>query len=227
MIGRSGSLRRYVGIIVSAQASEQVQTATSAPQNVKATGGNSQVSLSWSASIGSGGSDATGYKVYRRIGTSETLLATLANLLSYVDTAVANGQTYYYRVTTVNSVGESAKSNEASATPSAPNPPTAEGLNVVITANMPSYPGSTYGTLIAIVTGSLTGNPLQGASLSIQLYGPSGDSAGSLSLTTDSSGTAQGMFELTPSVPIGTYMVIATASLVGYPPKMQITFVGP
>ena len=227
VIGRSGSLRRYVGITVSAQASEQGQTAPSAPQNVKATGGNSQVSLSWSASIGSGGSAATGYKVYRRIGTSETLLATLANLLSYVDTAVANGQTYYYRVTTVNSVGESAKSNEVSATPSAPKPLTTEGLNVVIIANMPSYLGSTYGTLIATVTGSITGNPLQGASLSIQLYGPSGDSAGSLSLTTDSSGTAQGMFELTPSVPIGTYMVIATASLVGYPPKMQITFVGP
>ncbi|MHB8606014.1 MAG: hypothetical protein ACYDCK_12240, partial [Thermoplasmatota archaeon] len=36
---------------------------------------------------------------------------------SYVDKKAVNGQVYYYKVSAVNSVGEGAKSNEASATP--------------------------------------------------------------------------------------------------------------
>src|SRR5207253_10404245 len=37
--------------------------------------------------------------------------------------AVTNGVTYYYQVSAVNSPGEGAKSNEASATPNTPPPP--------------------------------------------------------------------------------------------------------
>jgi hypothetical protein len=43
----------------------------------------------------------------------------MSNVLTYHDTSVANGQTYYYQVTAVNSIGESSRSNEVSATPSA------------------------------------------------------------------------------------------------------------
>src|SRR6185436_3982913 len=67
-----------------------------------------------------GGAAITGYRVYR--GTSsggETLLTTLGNVTSYTD-AASNGTTYYYQVTALNSVGESARSNERSATPAAP-----------------------------------------------------------------------------------------------------------
>jgi hypothetical protein len=42
----------------------------------------------------------------------------VGNVLTYNDTAVTNGQTYYYKVSAVNSIGESGPSNEASATPS-------------------------------------------------------------------------------------------------------------
>ena len=73
-----------------------------------------------------GGSAITGYRVYR--GTSaggETLLTTLGNVTSFSDSGVSNGTTYYYEVAAVNAVGESARSNERSATPTAPSDTTA------------------------------------------------------------------------------------------------------
>ena len=103
----------------------------SAPTNLVATGGNAQVALTWQAPTSNGGSQITNYRVYR--GTTsggKTLLATLGVVTSYTDTSVTNGVTYYYQVSAVNSVGEGPRSNEATATPSAPAaPPTApQGL---------------------------------------------------------------------------------------------------
>src|SRR3989475_1602625 len=105
-------------------------TVGTAPQTLQASAGNAQVSLSWSAPSSNGGSAITNYKVYR--GTSsgtETLLATTGNVLSYTDSTATNGQAYFYKVSAVNSVGESLQSNEASATPSAP-PPTQVSVSV-------------------------------------------------------------------------------------------------
>src|SRR5438132_868323 len=99
-------------------------TPPSAPQNLAATGGNAQVPLTWQAPASNGGSTITNYRIYR--GTSsngETLLATIGNVLTYTDTAVTNGVTYYYQVSAVNGAGEGPRSNEASATPSPPPPP--------------------------------------------------------------------------------------------------------
>src|SRR5207253_2086905 len=94
------------------------------PQNLAATGGNAQVTLTWQAPASDGGSPITNYKIYRGGAPStETLLTTVGNVLTYTDSAVTNGVTYYYQVSAVNSPGEGAKSNEASATPNAPPPP--------------------------------------------------------------------------------------------------------
>jgi fibronectin type 3 domain-containing protein len=95
-----------------------------APTNLTATAGNAQVSLAWSASSG-----AISYNVYRSTtsGGPYSSIATGDTGTSYTDTAVANGTTYYYVVTAVNSAGESGYSNQATATPqaaTAPNPPT-------------------------------------------------------------------------------------------------------
>src|SRR3989475_620031 len=99
-------------------------TVSTAPQNLQATGGNSQVLLSWQAPSGNGGAAITGYKIYRSTSSgTENFLTTTGNVLSYTDGTVTNGQTYYYKVTALNSVGESPQSNEASATPTAPPPP--------------------------------------------------------------------------------------------------------
>src|SRR5262249_1986017 len=69
-------------------------------------------------SSSNGGSAITGYRVYR--GTTsggETLLTTLGNVTSWTDTSVTNGTTYYYKVSALNSLGESVPSNELSAKP--------------------------------------------------------------------------------------------------------------
>jgi predicted phage tail protein len=93
-------------------------TVPGAPTLATAKGGNNNVALTWRAPTSNGGAAITGYRVYR--GTTsggETLVATLGNVTSWTDSGAVSGVTYYYKVTAVNSVGESAKSNELSATP--------------------------------------------------------------------------------------------------------------
>jgi hypothetical protein len=83
------------------------------PTNLSATPGNGQVSLTWTASP-----DASSYNIYRSTTSgAETLLTTGVTGTSFTDTGRTNGTTYFYKITAVNSVGESGKSNEASATP--------------------------------------------------------------------------------------------------------------
>jgi fibronectin type 3 domain-containing protein len=82
--------------------------------NVQVTGHSA--TLSWIPST----SAVVGYRVYRstQSGTAYTLLtSTLVAGTSFVDTTVAKGQTYFYVVTAVDSLGsESAFSNEVLAT---------------------------------------------------------------------------------------------------------------
>ena len=75
-----------------------------------------KIALSWSAPANDGGAAITNYRIYR--GTTsggETLLTTVGNVLSYLDTGLTQGTTYYYKVAAVNSVGTGAQSNEANA----------------------------------------------------------------------------------------------------------------
>jgi fibronectin type 3 domain-containing protein len=81
--------------------------------------------VGWSAPSSSGTHAITAYRIYR--GTSPgtaTYLATVGNVLSYMDTAVTNGGLYYYQVAAVNAPGEGPRSVERSAqrgtAPSAP-----------------------------------------------------------------------------------------------------------
>ena len=88
------------------------------PINLTATAGDSQITLYWTVASG-----ATSYNVKRSTtaGGPYTTIVTNVPGTSYLDTTVANGTTYYYVVTAVDSdSNESANSNEASATPQAP-----------------------------------------------------------------------------------------------------------
>jgi fibronectin type 3 domain-containing protein len=96
-------------------------TVPSVPQSLVVVGGTAQVALTWSAPSSDGGSPITAYRIYRGTGIGgETLLTAVGNVLTYTDTGVTNGLTYYYVVSAVNGVGEGPRSAEASATPVAP-----------------------------------------------------------------------------------------------------------
>src|SRR2546429_20374 len=133
-------------------------TPPSAPPNLAATGGNAQVTLTWQAPASDGGSPITNYKIYRGLAPgSETLLTTVGNVLTYTDSGVTNGGTYYYQVSAVNSPGEGAKSNEASATPNAPPlPPTPPSAP----QNLAATGGSAQVTLTWQAPASNGGSPI-------------------------------------------------------------------
>jgi cellulose 1,4-beta-cellobiosidase len=89
-------------------------TIPAAPTALAATAGDSQVSLTWTASTG-----ATSYTVKRATtsGGPYTAVAPSVTATGYVNTGLTNGTTYYYVVSAVNSAGESVNSAQASATP--------------------------------------------------------------------------------------------------------------
>jgi fibronectin type 3 domain-containing protein len=122
-------------------------TIPGAPNLSSANAGNNTVTLTWSAPTSNGGSPVTGYRVYRSTTSgAETLLTTLGNLTSFSDIGVTNGTTYYYKVSTVNGLGEGLPSGERSAMPvttaQAPTLMTAvPGNSVTLTWSAPAADG--------------------------------------------------------------------------------------
>ena len=86
--------------------------APAAPTGLSATAGEGQVALIWSSAVA-----ATGYNVKRSTTSGAEVTITSVSGTSYTDVNVANGTTYFYKVSATNSVGEGADSSEASATP--------------------------------------------------------------------------------------------------------------
>ena len=95
-----------------------------APQNVAATPGDGQVTLTWGAVQG-----ATSYNIYMATQSGVTKANWQSKPggmkhegitgTSFTHTGLQNGTTYYFVVTAVNAAGESAESAEVSATPQA------------------------------------------------------------------------------------------------------------
>jgi beta-glucanase (GH16 family) len=110
-----------------------------APTGLSATAGGTQVVLNWSASSG-----ATNYNVkcsttnggpYTTIGSTATT--------SYTNTGLANGTTYYYVVSAVNSFGESPDSAQISATTTVPSANLAlHKVATVSSIESAGYPGA-------------------------------------------------------------------------------------
>jgi hypothetical protein len=85
------------------------------PANLRTVSDNASTMLLWNLTP-----NASSYNVYRGTtpgGEGGTPIATGITALSYTDTGLTNGTTYYYKVAGVNSVGVSTQSNEASTTP--------------------------------------------------------------------------------------------------------------
>jgi titin len=98
----------------STQVIAQRGTAPSAPRNVSASAGGKGITLKWSAPSSTGGSAVTGYRIYRSTasGGETFLVAVAAGTMTYLDSAVARKTRYFYWVTAVNVLGESAPSGE-------------------------------------------------------------------------------------------------------------------
>lgn len=107
---------------------------SSAPTNLTATPGDTQVALSWTA----GSDPGATYNVY--YGTSSSIAAGMGTKLAVTTgtsttvTGLTDNTTYYFVVTAVNGRGESAASNVASATP-------AKGLIIPLTSAGANPPG--------------------------------------------------------------------------------------
>lgn len=97
------------------------------PALLTATAGNTQVTLSWPASIG-----ATGYilKSGTSSGNETNIVASGITTANYVNTGLSNGVTYFYVVAAMGTAATSGNSPEADATPVLPAPPTITLLTV-------------------------------------------------------------------------------------------------
>jgi len=116
-----GNAPSAASLFVETAASRQVYQAVDlngsiiyGPASLTANGGNGEVSLNWTTVT-----DATGYNVKRATTSGGPYITVGTDVpgLSFFDSAVTNGTTYYYVVTAVNGGSESADSAEQSATP--------------------------------------------------------------------------------------------------------------
>ncbi len=100
-----------------------------APSGLVATAASvSQINLSWT----SNSVNETGFKIERKTGAGGTysqVTTVGAGVTAYNDTGLASNTTYFYRVRATNAVGDSAYSNEASATTQITTPTAPTGLS--------------------------------------------------------------------------------------------------
>jgi len=143
-------------------------TVTPAPV-ASAVGGFNQVTISWPAVTG-----ATSYNIYwsATSGVTPANGTKIANATSpYVQTGLALSTTYFYIVTAVNAVGESAPSAQVSATttatPPIPSPPVASAVGGfgVVTISWPAVTGATSYNIYWAATSGV--GPLNGNKISV------------------------------------------------------------
>ncbi len=101
---RSGHTYYYKVTSVDNQGRESVAVRTRAQAGRKK---KHSVTLNWNAPVAKAGETVVGYNVYRseKENGQYQLLAKQISSLTYVDTAVRSGHTYYYKVTSVDNQG--------------------------------------------------------------------------------------------------------------------------
>jgi fibronectin type 3 domain-containing protein len=163
---------------MSAAVSAKPLTVPSAPTDLSAEGGNTEIMLTWKSPASDGGDGLTGYMIYRSKALGAwSFLTQIGNLMEYRDSGLENETSYSYLVRAFNGAGEGPASNTATATttttpPSTPNnfvvtagqnsayiqwdAPSANGSGDVIAYNIYRGNGQDQLEIIATVTGALT-----------------------------------------------------------------------
>jgi fibronectin type 3 domain-containing protein len=127
--GSTPSSRRLTGFLGTAVAS-----IPSAPTGVTATAGNTQAKLTWTPVSG-----ASGYYVKRGTANGGPYTNVVVSTTSTgVDTGLANGTTYYYVVSAISGIGESANSTQVSVVPTATGTPPIAPTTLTATAGQTS-----------------------------------------------------------------------------------------
>jgi len=99
-------------------ASATTWSAPSVPTSTAAEAKVNAVRLTWHPPAVDGGTPVTGYNIFRGLQPGpDTLLASVGNVLSYEDTTAHNGTRYYYRLASVNAVGQGIVTNRLTARP--------------------------------------------------------------------------------------------------------------
>ena len=106
---------------------------------LSASSASGSATLTWTGPLNSAAAPVTGYRIYRKIGVSYQLVATVANtVLTYSDTGLSNGATYLYQVAAYG--------------------PNAEGANAFTSTTLPDLPPAVTLTYIQAASGAFTVN---------------------------------------------------------------------
>jgi hypothetical protein len=113
----NGTVTGADGCVIPFTLTASVAPGVPAAPSLSLTSGVGQVTIAW-ADAGNGGSPVTAHNLYRgTVAGSETLVGTIVGGSSFVDSGLTAGQAYFYRLSTVNALGEGPLSAEQSATP--------------------------------------------------------------------------------------------------------------
>lgn len=124
------------------------------PTNLDAAAGNKEVNLKWDRVEG-----AINYNIKRSEtpgGPYQKIASTTAGAITYSDSGLENGRTYYYVVSAIVNGIESPNSNEVSATPIAPPDPEPSGNNAILEITMVTGEIKEYDLTAAELQGFLT-----------------------------------------------------------------------
>ena len=179
--------------------------------SLAAAGGNVQVRLAWTSALG-----ATGYTVKRSqsSGGPYAVIASSVRGVRYTDATVVNGTTYHYVVSASNSLGDSADSNEASATPNAPSD------LVVSVLNAPSAVSAGATIVVTATTGNQGAGPSAATTTRVYLSANASVDGGDQALLPvhavpplegGASSTASLSVTIPASTPAGPHYLIAVA----------------
>ena len=174
-----------------------------APTGLSATPGNASVTLNWTPPGGS----PTSYDVQRSYtsGGPYSLISSGLVAHSYLDTAISNRTKYYYVVRAENTNGVGASSNEANATPAAPDdaqfvsetPPPATiraGQSYPVSVTMENVGTNTWGSGYQIISENPYFNSIWGSSVVPLTTGPIAPGANAVFTFTATAPTTPGSY---------------------------------